>query len=84
MKKEKMADKYMPKEFEDKLYEEWEKKGQFKPSQDKSKEAYCIMMPPPNVTGKLHGSWKQNEKICNTHFNTGSSTVRLRFTKRRQ
>ena len=54
MRKEKMADKYMPKEFEDKLYEEWEKKGYFKPSMDKTKEAYCIMMPPPNVTGKLH------------------------------
>ena len=54
MRKEKMQDKYLPKEFEEKLYEYWEKKGYFKPSMDKSKEAYCIMMPPPNVTGKLH------------------------------
>ena len=54
MEKEKLADKYAPKEFEDKLYEEWEKKGYFKPSMDKNSEAYCIMMPPPNVTGKLH------------------------------
>ncbi len=54
MGKEKMRDKYLPKEFEEKLYEEWEKKGYFKPSMDKNKEAYCIMMPPPNVTGKLH------------------------------
>ena len=50
----KLADKFNPKDFEDKLYEEWEKKGNFKPSGDKSKEPYCIMMPPPNVTGKLH------------------------------
>ncbi len=46
--------KYNPKDFEDELYEEWEKKGYFKPSMDKTKESYCIMMPPPNVTGKLH------------------------------
>ena len=49
-----MNDKYNPKDFEEKLYEEWEKKGYFKPSMDKTKESYCIMMPPPNVTGKLH------------------------------
>ena len=52
--KHKLADKFNPKEFEDKLYEEWESKGFFKPSDDKTKEPYCIMMPPPNVTGKLH------------------------------
>ncbi len=54
MKKEKMQDKYFPKEFEEKLYKEWENKGYFRPSMDKTKEAYCVMMPPPNVTGKLH------------------------------
>ena len=52
--KHKLNDKFNPKDFEDKLYEEWESKGFFKPSNDKSKEPYCIMMPPPNVTGKLH------------------------------
>ena len=50
----KLMDKYNPKEFEEKLYEEWEKKGYFKPSMDKTKESFSIMMPPPNVTGKLH------------------------------
>ena len=50
----KLNDKYNPKEFEDKLYEKWEKSGYFKPSMDKNAESYCIMMPPPNVTGKLH------------------------------
>ena len=49
-----LNDKYNPKDFEDKLYEHWEKSGYFKPSMDKTKESYCIMMPPPNVTGKLH------------------------------
>ena len=46
--------KYNPQDFEQKLYEEWEKKGYFKPSMNKDKKSYSIMMPPPNVTGKLH------------------------------
>ena len=49
-----MNDKFNPKDFEERLYKEWEEKGYFKPSIDKSAESYCIMMPPPNVTGKLH------------------------------
>ena len=49
-----MKDKYNPKDFEETLYKHWEESGYFKPSMDKSKESYCIMMPPPNVTGKLH------------------------------
>ncbi len=49
-----MKNKFNPKDFEDKLYKEWEEKGYFKPSMDKTKESFCIMMPPPNVTGKLH------------------------------
>ncbi len=49
-----MQDKYNPKDFEEKLYEHWEKEGYFKPNGDKTKKAYSIMMPPPNVTGKLH------------------------------
>ena len=54
MEKKKLNDKYNPKDFEENLYQEWEQKGYFKPSEDKTKESYCIMMPPPNVTGKLH------------------------------
>lgn len=50
----KLNDKYNPKDFEDNLYEKWEENGYFKPSMDKNAESYCIMMPPPNVTGKLH------------------------------
>ena len=49
-----MESKFNPKDFEDRLYKEWEEKGYFKPSMDKTKESFCIMMPPPNVTGKLH------------------------------
>lgn len=50
----KLNEKYCPKDFEESLYQKWEENGYFKPSMDKTKESYCIMMPPPNVTGKLH------------------------------
>ena len=50
----KIENKYNPKDFEDKLYKEWEEKGYFKPSMDKTHPSYSIVMPPPNVTGKLH------------------------------
>lgn len=53
-KNHKLMDKYNPKDFEENLYQEWNKKGYFKPSMDKSKPSYSIVMPPPNVTGKLH------------------------------
>lgn len=46
--------KFNPKDFEDEIYENWEKKGYFKPSNDKSKKPYTIVIPPPNITGKLH------------------------------
>ncbi len=46
--------KFNPKDFEDEIYENWEKNGYFKPNMDKTKESFSIMMPPPNVTGKLH------------------------------
>ena len=49
-----MNNKYNPKDFEEKIYKHWEEEGFFKPSGNKDKESYCIMMPPPNVTGKLH------------------------------
>lgn len=49
-----LNEKFNPKDFEERLYEKWENNGYFKPSMDKTKESYCIMMPPPNVTGKLH------------------------------
>lgn len=45
---------YNPKEIEENLYEEWEKKGYFTPTIDKSKEPFTIVIPPPNVTGHLH------------------------------
>ena len=54
MSKHNLDGKYNPNEFEEKIYKNWEEKGYFKPSGNKEKGTYCIMMPPPNVTGKLH------------------------------
>lgn len=45
---------YNPKEFEEKIYSNWEEKKYFTPEVDKSKKPYTIVMPPPNITGKLH------------------------------
>lgn len=54
MKEHKLEGKFNPKDFEDEIYENWEKKGYFKPSGDKTKKSYTIVIPPPNITGKLH------------------------------
>lgn len=50
----KIEEKYNPKDFEEKIYKNWEEKKYFKPSMDKTKPSFSIVMPPPNVTGKLH------------------------------
>ena len=50
----KIEGKYNPKDFEEKIYKNWEEKKYFKPSMDKTKQSFSIVMPPPNVTGKLH------------------------------
>src|SRR5688572_17409529 len=43
---------YSPGEIEARIYERWESSGAFAPQGDGP--AYCIMLPPPNVTGTLH------------------------------
>ncbi|MBU3171573.1 valine--tRNA ligase [Clostridium estertheticum] len=45
---------YNPRDFEERLYAWWEEKGFFTPKVDKDKKPFTIMMPPPNITGKLH------------------------------
>ena len=52
--KHELEGKYEPKSFEEKIYKNWEEKGYFKPSDDKTKIPYTIVIPPPNITGKLH------------------------------
>lgn len=45
-----------PKDFEDKIYKFWEKKGFFNPDKldARKKESFSIVIPPPNITGSLH------------------------------
>lgn len=45
---------YDPQKIEQPLYKHWEKQGYFKSNDDSSQESFCIMIPPPNVTGSLH------------------------------
>ena len=49
-----MASLYDPAEVEKKWYKYWEKQGYFHAEVDKDKKPYCIVIPPPNVTGQLH------------------------------
>jgi len=50
-----MLDKtYDPKEIEARLYPEWEQGGAFRAHPESAKPPYCIVIPPPNVTGSLH------------------------------
>ena len=45
---------YTPKDFEEKIYADWENSGDFQPDMRSSSEAFSIVIPPPNVTGVLH------------------------------
>lgn len=49
-----MSTKYDPSQVEPGRYKEWIEKGLFKPNEDKEAKPYSIVIPPPNVTGKLH------------------------------
>ncbi|MCH9004773.1 MAG: valine--tRNA ligase [Proteobacteria bacterium] len=47
-----MDKSYQPKDIEQRIYERWEEQGYFAPQGEGT--PYCIMIPPPNVTGTLH------------------------------
>ncbi|MEN3159975.1 valine--tRNA ligase [Alkalimonas sp. NCh-2] len=49
-----MEKTFNPSQIEQAMYQAWESKGYFKASADDSQDNYCIMIPPPNVTGSLH------------------------------
>ena len=79
MSKEKntLAKTYDPGAIEQKLYANWERNGNFTPS---GKGApYCIMIPPPNVTGSLHMGHGFNNTIMDTliryHRMKGDNTL---------
>ena len=49
-----MPKAYDPQAVEAALYQMWMDKGYFKPRPNPDREPFCIIMPPPNVTGELH------------------------------
>jgi valyl-tRNA synthetase len=57
---------YDPKAVEARIYEEWERSGAFEADPDPGKEPYCIVLPPPNVTGALHMGHALNGAIQDT------------------
>ncbi|MBG5949441.1 valine--tRNA ligase [Proteus terrae] len=57
---------YNPAEIEQPLYQHWEKNGYFKANGDTTKESFCIVIPPPNVTGSLHMGHAFQQTIMDT------------------
>jgi valyl-tRNA synthetase len=52
---DKLLDKtYDPSQVEDRIYRMWMEKGYFRAKVDWNKEPFCIVIPPPNITGELH------------------------------
>jgi valyl-tRNA synthetase len=72
-----IATTYDPTEIEKKWYQTWEERGYFKPSE--KGESFCIMIPPPNVTGSLHMGHGFNNAIMDalTRYNrmSGKNTL---------
>ena len=56
-------DKVYNPEFEQKIYEFWQKKKYFEAHPNSEKEPFTIMMPPPNITGQLHMGHALNQTI---------------------
>lgn len=68
---------YQPKQLENQWYKTWEERGYFAPQDDG--DPYCIVIPPPNVTGRLHmGHGFQNaimDALIRYHRMLGRSTL---------
>src|SRR3954447_16804306 len=52
--KQELAKRYEPKDFEKRIYDQWEKGEYFTPLPDAERPKFSIVIPPPNVTGRLH------------------------------
>ena len=70
---------YQPNAIEQQWYKTWEENGYFKPSGDTTADPYCIMIPPPNVTGNLHMGHGFQESIMDAliryHRMQGDNTL---------
>ena len=72
-----MEKTYSPDAIEQRWYQKWEKDGEFKPSGEGN--PYCIMLPPPNVTGRLHMGHAFQDTLMDTliryHRMKGDNTL---------
>lgn len=74
-----MEKTYDPHAIEQNWYQHWEKSGYFSPVENRESDRYCIMIPPPNVTGSLHMGHGFNNAIMDTliryHRMSGDKTL---------
>lgn len=57
---------YSPQDIENRWYKTWENNGYFRPDYGNRDTPFCIMIPPPNVTGSLHMGHGFNNTIMDT------------------
>ena len=74
-----LAKSFEPAAIEAHWYPLWESRGYFKASTEADKPAYCIMLPPPNVTGTLHMGHAFQDTLMDTlvryHRMKGENTL---------
>jgi valyl-tRNA synthetase len=75
-----LAKSFEPKDIESRWYPKWEESGYFKAGLDPNKsEAFCILLPPPNVTGTLHMGHGFNQTLMDAltryHRMKGDNTL---------
>ncbi len=74
-----LAKSFEPAAIEAHWYPLWESRGYFKPASEADKPAYCIMLPPPNVTGTLHMGHAFQDTLMDTlvryHRMKGENTL---------
>ena len=61
-----MDNNFNPSEIEKNLYKSWEESGFFLPSKENKSDPYCILIPPPNITGTLHMGHAFNHTLIDT------------------
>jgi valyl-tRNA synthetase len=76
--------KYNPKDFEERIYTNWEDNWKFKPRKSTTGEQFYIPMPPPNVTSNLHighsSMLSLQDIMTRYHRMKGDSTLLLPWT----
>jgi valyl-tRNA synthetase len=80
MKAMELAKSFEPKDIESRWYPKWEESGYFRAGLDPNKsEAFCILLPPPNVTGTLHMGHGFNQTLMDAltryHRMKGDNTL---------